>query len=253
MISQLPGKEIAKVVAMCILVLGVFIFVGVAKSKSVPSITFENLEPTNAPTPKPVAEAKPASVLVQVSGAVRKPGVYRLKPDARVHDAIREAGGAKPHADLSQWNLAAKLQDGANIYVTGKKTVEERTTRRVASNSRPRPLAGSFAPLSVEVPEEYRGGPNSLAPYGSTKVEPEANSTPRSSGGSKSLPADASISLNTGSQAELERLPGVGPASAEKILEYRRENGGFTSIEELLAVKGIGPKKMEAMRKYLRL
>lgn len=253
MISQLPGKEIAKVVAMCILVLGVFVFVGVTKSKSVPSITFENLEPTSAPTPKPMAEAKPASVLVQVSGAVRKPGVYRLKGDARVHDAIREAGGAKPHADLSEWNLAAKLQDGANIYVLGKQAAEEKAAKKVASNPRPRALSGSLAPLSVEVPEEYRGGPHSLAPFGSTKVEPEANSTPRPSSGKKIPPAEGSVSLNTGSQAELERLPGVGPATAQKILEYRRENGGFTSIEELLAVKGIGPKKMEAMRKYLKL
>lgn len=239
---------------MCILVLGVFVFVGVTKSKSVPSITFENLEPTSAPTPKPVVESKPASLLVQVSGAVRKPGVYRLKADSRVHDAIREAGGAKPHADLSDWNLAAKLQDGANIYVMGKQAAQEKAAaKKVASNPRPRGLTGNLAPVTVDVPEEYRGGPNSLAPFGSTKVEPEANSVPRPSSGKKVPPAEASVSLNTGSQAELERLPGVGPATAQKIIEYRRDNGGFTSIEELLAVKGIGPKKMEAMRKYLKL
>ncbi len=253
MISQLPGKEIAKVVAMCILVLGVFVFVGVTKSKSAPSITFENLEPNSAPIPKPSAVDKPASLLVQVKGAVRKPGVYRLKADARVHDAIREAGGAKPHADLSEWNLAAKLQDGASIYVMGKQAVQEQAAKKVASNPRPRGLTGSLAPMQVEVPEEYRGGPHSLAPFGSTKVEPEANSTSRSSSGKKAVPAEASVSLNTGTQADLENLPGVGPATAQKIIEYRRENGGFTSIEELLAVKGIGPKKMEAMRKYLKL
>lgn len=62
-----------------------------------------------------------------------------------------------------------------------------------------------------------------------------------------------SISLNTASSAQLDSLPGVGPSTAQKILGYRREHGGFSSIDELMAVKGIGPKKLKAMRKYLRL
>lgn len=249
MLSQLPGKEIAKVVGMCVLVLGVFVYVGVTRPKAASSISFENLSSTGESKPAPV-EVKSTSLVVQVTGAVRKPGVYTLKADSRVHDAIREAGGAKPHADLSQWNLAAKLQDGANIVISGK-VAEPAPTTKVASNRRPRGLTG-IAPLRVDVPEEYRGGEGSLSPFGSTKVEPEANK-PRGSSGKKAAPAEGSISLNTGSLADLERLPGVGPSTAQKIMDYRRENGGFTSLDELLAVKGIGPKKMEAIRPYLRL
>lgn len=254
MLSQLPGKEIAKVVGMCALVLGVFVFVGITRPKSTPSITFENMEPSGEAKVDPEAKKEPTNLVVQVSGAVRRPGVYKLKLDSRIHDAIREAGGAKAHADLSDWNLAAKVQDGANLYIAPKKASSEAPGSKepkVPSSRRPKGLTG-IAPLRVEVPEEYRGGASSLSPFGSTKVEPEA-SKPRASSGKKTLPSEGSISLNTGSLADLQRLPGVGPSTAQKILDYRRENGGFTSIDELLAVKGIGPKKMEAMRAYLRL
>src|SRR5690349_12719569 len=69
----------------------------------------------------------------------------------------------------------------------------------------------------------------------------------------KELPAEGSIALSSATSAELEKLPGVGPATAKKILDYRQKKGGFRNLDQLLAVKGIGPKKLKAMRKYLRL
>jgi competence protein ComEA len=64
---------------------------------------------------------------------------------------------------------------------------------------------------------------------------------------------DQSISINSASPQELDRLPGVGPATAANIVAYREGNGGFQSIDDLMAVKGIGPKKLEKMRRYLKL
>ncbi|RYG41271.1 helix-hairpin-helix domain-containing protein, partial [bacterium] len=65
--------------------------------------------------------------------------------------------------------------------------------------------------------------------------------------------APASIALNSATADDLDRLPGVGPATAQKILDERHRRGGFQSIEELLDVKGIGPAKLAKMRPYLTL
>ncbi|MBW3622483.1 MAG: helix-hairpin-helix domain-containing protein [Armatimonadetes bacterium] len=65
--------------------------------------------------------------------------------------------------------------------------------------------------------------------------------------------ASGMVNVNTATLEELDRLPGVGPSTAQKIMEYRDSHGPFTSPEGLLEVKGIGPKKLEKMRPYLLL
>lgn len=167
-----------------------------------------------------VPDLPTAKLVVHVVGAVKKPGMIELEGQARVSEAIDRAGGATSDADLSGLNLAGLLQDGVQIRV---------------------PKKGDVA--AVAAPEEAI----------SAEIVP-AKSTPKSSSSSSSAkPAAKSISLNTASASELDRLPGVGPATAAKILEYRKAHGGFASIDELLAVKGIGPKKLADMRPYLRL
>lgn len=188
-------------------------------------------EPTNmAPqklVPNPLdsgAVPEPNVVVVHVAGAVGKPGLYEFAPGTRVHEALKQAASTA-NADLEQLNLAAKLADGDQLYVPRK--------TETAPESKVNPL--------------YQGGPSAPSKY--------VQST-RPAGGNKPALAPlgpGSISLNTASLAELDRLPGVGPTTAEKILAYRRDHGGFASIDEMLSVKGIGPKKLAAMRKYLRL
>lgn len=174
--------------------------------------------PLTGPSTTPSESQFSSQVVIHVVGLVKKPGMYKLPGGSRVQDAIDAAGGAGANADLESLNLAQILTDGVQVRVSkvGAAPVE--------------PVAeltpGAGAPVA--------GG-----------------STPRSS--SSARPAAKSISLNTASAAELDRLPGVGPSTAAKILEYRRSHGGFASIDELLSVKGIGPKKLKDMRPYLRL
>jgi competence ComEA-like helix-hairpin-helix protein len=59
------------------------------------------------------------------------------------------------------------------------------------------------------------------------------------------------IDINSASSLQLQEVPGIGPATAEKILAMRKSYGAFKSVDDLLSVRGIGPKRLEKMRKYL--
>lgn len=187
-------------------------------------------EPVVRSVNKPLSEAQglmsetpppPASeIVVHVVGAVASPKVIRVPPNSRVQDAIRLCGGPTKDADLSLINLAAVLEDGTQLRVPGK---TDKGSAELEPDSPYSPAAAKSSYL-VEKP----------------KKEPDS-------------PTGGKVSLNTGSKAELESLPGVGSATAQKILDYRRQAGGFTSIEEVMNVKGIGPKKFEAMKDYLKL
>jgi competence protein ComEA len=158
--------------------------------------------PATAAPPVRLERAPAERALVHVAGAVRRPGVYRLAPDARVDDAVRMAGGPTGRADLGAVNLAAKVQDGRQVLV----------------------------------PEEARAS----APAGPAG----ATSTPAAA------PA-APIDLATATAEQLDTLPGVGPATAAKILAHREQQGGLSSVDDLAAVPGIGEKRLETLRQAL--
>jgi competence protein ComEA len=151
---------------------------------------------------------------VHVAGAVRRPGVYRLAPGARVDDALRRAGGPTARADTSAVNLAARLEDGRQILVP------ERAPAAAGGGARA-PGAGSPAP-----PAAGAGSP---------------------AAGGASAAAAPPINLNTATLEQLDTLDGVGPGIAQRILAYREERGGFRRVDELGAVPGIGPKRLAAL------
>jgi competence protein ComEA len=160
-----------------------------------------------APAAPPIELRQPhgGRVVVHVAGAVRRPGVYRLREGARVAAAVRSAGGATRRADLDALNLAGKVEDGRQIVV-------------------PRRVAGA-APAA--------------APGAGAPAVPGAPAPP--------------IDLNTATLEQLDTLDGVGPATAQKILAYRQEHGGFGSVEELGEVAGIGEKRLAALRDRVRV
>lgn len=150
----------------------------------------------------------PMPLIVQVSGAVNKPGLYPLSAGSRVQDALNAAGGLAENADPNVLNLAAIIQDGQRIDVP-------------ALQPTPPPLPAG-APTLTPVPG-WTGSPTHTA----------SSTSPASSAGL--------ININTASQAELESLPYIGPSLAQRIIEYREQNGPFKSIEDIQKVKGIGP------------
>jgi competence protein ComEA len=152
-----------------------------------------------AASPAVPAETTPAApaprLFVDVVGAVRRPGLYRLSQGARIADALERAGGATGKADLEQVNLAAPLADGEQVVVP----------RRLASSAQ--------APAAS-------GSPGTAGP----------------------------VHLSTATLEQLDALPGVGPVTAQKILDYRAQHGAFTSVDELDAIPGIGPAHLDQLR-----
>jgi len=152
-----------------------------------------------------VASRPAGAALVHVAGAVRRPGVYRMRDGDRIKDAVRRAGGARHGADLNAINLAAKVADGQQVVV-------------------PRRVAGGVA-----------------------------TTAPTAAAADPSAPPQQPVSLNTATAEQLDTLDGVGPATAQKILDWRRQHGGFRSIDDLGEVPGIGPKKLAALRTKVQL
>jgi competence protein ComEA len=135
-------------------------------------------------------------VVVDVTGAVARPGVYRLPAGSRVTDAVERAGGASGGALLEAINLAARLADGQQVVVPKRGPAE--------------------APLAASASEE---GP---------------------------------ISLGTATVEQLDTIDGIGPVTAQDIIEFRDEHGGLSSIDQLDQVSGIGPATMESLRARLQ-
>ncbi|MFH5823553.1 helix-hairpin-helix domain-containing protein [Georgenia sp. AZ-5] len=162
--------------------------------------------------------ATPGVVVVHVAGAVARPGVVELAAGARVGEAVDAAGGATPEAELAAVNLARLLVDGEQVYLP-----------RVGEQ-----LPGSQAGAGPAGPAG--GGPGAAASDGGT------------GGGSGAPAGGAPVNLNTATAADLDGLPGVGPAIAERILQWRELNGPFTTVDDLDAVPGIGPATMERLR-----
>jgi competence protein ComEA len=145
--------------------------------------------------PRTARAAAPSSKLVvDVAGAVRRPGLHELAPGTRIADAVAAAGGATAKADITAVNLAAPIADGEQIVV---------------------PARGSGA----------AGASSGAAP-------------------SPTAPLD----LNSASLEQLDALPGIGPTTAQKILDYRQAHGSFHSLADLDAVPGIGQGRLEQLK-----
>ena len=85
-----------------------------------------------------------------------------------------------------------------------------------------------------------------------------SNRPPEDEGGGEEyepqpLPLSAKVHINTADAGELDTLPGVGPALAQRILDYRASHGGFRQVEQLMEIDGIGEKTFEKLEPYVTL
>ena len=170
----------------------------------------------DAPVGTPAAAPAPGTVVVHVVGEVREPGLVTVPSGARVADAVAAAGGTTRRADTAALNLARAVVDGEQIRV-------------------PRP--GEPVPAADDAPDG--GGVDGAGGRGT--------------GAGSGVPPGGGVNLNSAGAADLEELPGIGPALAERIVAWRAENGPFTSVDELDEVSGIGPSVLGQVRDLVTL
>lgn len=163
------------------------------------------------------------TVRVQVSGAVLEPGIYDLPANCRVEEAIAAAGGLTENADSERVNLVRKVRDGMQIRVPVQKAA--RTNRTQRKNAQAESGLGESA-----------SGKSSSAKAGS--------------GRNSSMMQN--VRINSASASELQQLPGIGPALAQRIVETR-SRGRFSSADDLLRVPGIGKAKLAKLRNYVEV
>ena len=167
------------------------------------------------------AQAK--TVRVQVSGAVLEPGIYDVSASCRVEEAIAAAGGMTENADSERVNLVRKVRDGMQIRVPVQKAARTNSTQ--SKNAQAKSGLGESA----------------SGKSGSNKAGSGRNSSMMQS-----------VRINSASAGELQQLPGIGPALAQRIVETR-SRGRFTSVDDLLRVPGIGKAKLAKLRAYVEV
>jgi competence protein ComEA len=175
-------------------------------------------------------------VVVHVVGAVKRPGVVRLPAGARNDDAVNAAGGLAPDANEASINLAALAADGSQLYV--------RTRKEQPSGGAEEPALPQAASAASK---QAAGALARKSPGGAGRAASGAKPAKLKS------PAEGRVNINTASSEELQRISGIGPAMAEKIIDYREANHGFQSVDDLMQVGGIGAKKLSKFAPFVRL
>ena len=187
---------VGAVVVVLLLALGITVVVGIGRSGAgAPEVV-----PIDGASGAADADVSAGSLYVHVSGAVARPGLYRLEGGARLVDAVAAAGGFAADADEAGVNLARPVSDGEQVVV---------------------PVVGAAPPAGSGATGGGTGG---------------------------GVTGDARVNLNTATVADLDTLPRVGPAIAQRIIDWRTTNGRFSAVDDLLSVPGIGEKMLESLR-----
>ena len=152
-----------------------------------------------------------AEIVIHITGEINEPGIVTLKEGDRIIDAIKEAGGLTSLADESKINLAKKLLDEDKVYIP-----------KIGENIESDAMSDDINIISNE-----------------NKSQESSNVT-----------GSGKININIASKEELKMLPGIGEATAQKIIDYREESK-FNSIEDIMKVSGIGEKKFQAIKEMI--
>ncbi len=170
-------------------------------------------------------------IIIYITGAVKNEGVYEIKENSRIADAIETAGGLKENADIEDINLAYVLEDGIKIYIPTKEEKNKNTTQEKQTTE--------YTSKSSSTTEQTQNNQAST-----TNANKNINNTTNK---------NEKVNINTATQTELETLPGIGPSTALKIINYRKENGKFKTIDDVKKVSGIGDSKFDKIKNFIKV
>lgn len=225
-------------IILIVTIVGITTYYFKTKDESVENIEFEE---TNTQSQEKNTEENIAvenKIKVYITGEVHNPGLYEIAENSRIADAIEAAGNLTENAFIDKINLAYVLEDGMKIYIPNKKDnndVTDETTTYVTKETDGQTVSGG---------SKNSGGNTNK------KSSTTSNATKSSTASTKST---EKININSATQTELETLPGIGSSTALKIINYRKENGKFKTIEEIKNVKGIGDAKYEKIKELIKV
>ena len=231
MMYEFNKKQKIIIIIIVLMIIIAFLYYIYTKEDDMVISTEESIEENtigNLEEKEEVTTEETEKIIVHVSGAVNKEGIVELETNSRISDAINKAEGLKENADTKNINLAFKLEDGMKIYIpTIGENIEENELNDQSQNKSMSDETSKYVTSASGVVQEEQ-----------TK-------------GTTQQSKNQKININTATQTELETLPGIGPSTSLKIVNYREENGKFKSIEEIKEVSGIGDAKYENIKELI--
>lgn len=172
-------------------------------------------------------------ILVDIKGEVKKPGVYKLKENSRVIDAINVSGGLTKKAYTKYINLSRILKDENVIIVNSTSEI-----KKVSSGN-------NITEVKINNDSKNSASISESELITNDNVKSEEDNTVNS------LENNQKVNINTATKEELMKLSNIGESKAEKIIEYRTANGNFNSIEDIKKVSGIGDKLYDSIKENI--
>lgn len=154
------------------------------------------------------------TIIVHIAGQIKKPGIVKIKDGARIADIIEAGGGLTEQADITNINLAYIVEDGQKISIPSKEENTEETEYITTDSGK------NVIKENITSQEETK----------------------------KTV-----ININKATVEELQQLQGIGEATAQKIIEYRKQNGNFKQKEDIKNVPGIGESKYETIKENIKV
>jgi competence protein ComEA len=228
----------------------------VTKTSIVKTEQVESLIETNSSEEMEKVEEEP-EIKVYVVGCVNKPGVVTIKKGQVIDEAIKMAGGATKEADLENINLAYIINENTMLRIKSKasniavnETISKGNSNKQVTSSKPKTNV-TQQKASVSANSNNSDPSNSSILNSGVDIVTDSMGCVVEDKKTDSKEESSLININKASQAELENLPNVGPATAKAIISFREKNGGFKKLTDIMKITGIKQKTYDKIKDFI--